>query len=86
MPNKKIRLLLIDDDDGLRGMIRVFLERCGYDVSLASNGTEGIETFMNLDPRPRIVITDGEMPKVDGHEVNQQPRGKPTGYGFASMT
>jgi CheY-like chemotaxis protein len=63
----KKRVLVIDDDDQFRLMLRRFLEREGYDVFEASNGKEGISAFRRL--QTDVVITDIIMPEVEGVET-----------------
>ena len=42
------RILVIDDDDQVRLMLRMTLERAGYEVSVASNGAEGVACHRNV--------------------------------------
>jgi len=60
-------ILVIDDDDQLRGMLRQTLERVGYDVADAPNGKEGIRLFRE-NPAD-LVITDIIMPEKEGMET-----------------
>ncbi len=61
------RLLLIDDEPGIRRMMSLDLRADGYEVSLAEDGESGIEAFTR--ERPDIVLTDIKMPGLDGLEV-----------------
>ncbi|MBU0517248.1 MAG: response regulator [Proteobacteria bacterium] len=61
------RLLLIDDEPGIRRMMSLDLRADGYRVSVAEDGDSGIEAF--LRERPDIVLTDIKMPGLDGLEV-----------------
>jgi PAS domain S-box-containing protein len=61
------KLLVIDDEESIRLLLRVSLTRKGYDVVLAEDGEEGIGAFEKF--RPPIVITDIKMPGMDGIEV-----------------
>jgi two-component system chemotaxis response regulator CheY len=57
-------VLIIDDDDAIRQLLRALLEREGFVVEEAADGQEGIERHRN---RPAdIVITDIIMPNKDG--------------------
>ncbi len=61
------RLLLIDDEEGIRNILSLSLRRDGYQVLTAEEGGKGIEMFrQNL---PLIVLTDIKMPGMDGIEV-----------------
>jgi CheY-like chemotaxis protein len=66
------RILLIDDDDDLRPMIRKILERAGYDVVEAPDGKEGLRLF-RLDPAD-LVLTDIYMPEKEGLETIRELR------------
>ena len=58
------RILVVDDDDDIRGLLRTLLERAGYEVSDASDGREGLrELFAGT---PDLVILDVAMPGLDG--------------------
>jgi len=61
------RILIIDDDDQLRQMLRKFLEHEGYTVSEASSGEEGIVRFSELPAD--LIITDLVMPGKSGIET-----------------
>ncbi|MCU0588374.1 MAG: response regulator [Syntrophobacteraceae bacterium] len=67
MMKKDWKLLLIDDDPGIRKVMTITLEDAGYLVWTAPNGEEGL----SLCPRvfPQIIITDIRMPGMDGLEV-----------------
>ncbi|MCP4714115.1 MAG: hybrid sensor histidine kinase/response regulator [Deltaproteobacteria bacterium] len=61
------KLLTIDDEDIIRIAIATFFEDCGYDVMEASEGGTGLELFRK--EKPDIILTDLNMPGVDGFEV-----------------
>jgi DNA-binding NtrC family response regulator len=56
----KQRILVVDDDQSLRRVMKMQLEEAGYEVSLASNGDEAFRFLPEL--RPALVITDLQMP------------------------
>ena len=58
------RILVIDDDDEMRLMLRMMLEKEGYDVSDTFDGDVGVRLF-NQDPFD-LVITDILMPRKEG--------------------
>lgn len=60
-------ILVIDDDDDLRGSIRKILERAGYDVREAANGAAGVREIRRRPPD--LVITDLIMPEKEGIET-----------------
>lgn len=63
-------ILIIDDEDALRKMLRIALTERGYTVFEASNGVEGIEVFRNTSPG--IVLTDVNMPEMNGIEMTRK--------------
>ena len=64
------RILVIDDEDQIRAMLRQVLEFSGYDVIEARDGDEGIRVFQLL--HPDLVITDILMPGKEGLECIQE--------------
>lgn len=61
------KVLLIDDEEGIRRLLSLSLKSDGYDVITAENGERGIELFER--DAPSIVLTDIKMPGMDGLEV-----------------
>jgi len=61
------RILVIDDSDDSRELIRRFLERAGYEVTAAVNGQEGLTKACTADPD--LILLDIMMPGMDGYEV-----------------
>jgi CheY-like chemotaxis protein len=61
------RILLIDDDDQLRTLLRLMLTHFGHTVTEARNGVEGLKHFA-LDGTD-LVITDLVMPEMEGIET-----------------
>lgn len=66
------RVLVIDDDDDIRGLVRALLERGGATVRDAPNGREGLREFHSW--RPDLVILDVSMPELDGWNVLERIR------------
>lgn len=64
------RILLIEDDERILGMIQAGLTRLGYRVESATSGAEGLELVEGL-PRDALdlVVTDVVMPGIQGREV-----------------
>ena len=63
----RTRVLVIDDDEGVRALVSDVLAREGHDVVAAASGDEGIAA-MNERP-PDLVISDVQMPGGSGYEV-----------------
>lgn len=66
-PDGKKRVLVVDDDRMIRMLVRLLLQREGYEVIEAENGREGLD--MAQTHRPDLLITDLMMPDVDGYET-----------------
>ncbi len=66
------RILVVDDEEDVRAYLRTLLEREGYDVLLAANGSAALE--MALDRAPDVVVTDILMPLMDGLELCRRLR------------
>lgn len=59
-------VLLVEDDDGVRGLTRRVLERSGYVVLHAKDGREGLSLFETGSERIDILVTDVLMPELSG--------------------
>lgn len=66
------RILIIDDEQPIRMMLRMMLESEGHTVTEAADGTEGIKLFRQ-DPQD-LVITDLIMPEKEGIETIMELR------------
>lgn len=69
------KLLLVDDEPGLREAVEAYLEDEGFNVKVASNANEGWELIQ--EETPDLVITDIMMPQVDGYQFLEQLREDP---------
>jgi PAS domain S-box-containing protein len=68
--NDKWRVVLIDDEEGIRRVTRITLEDLGYHVHTADNGRNGLTLCDRV--APHIVITDVRMPVMDGIAVLEE--------------
>ena len=66
------KVLVIDDEQGIRSLLDTLLRRKGYDVVLAENGWKGLELFRR--ERPDVLVLDLKMPEMDGLTVLRQIR------------
>ena len=66
------KILVIDDEPGIRELLDTLLRRKGYDVVLAESGQKGLELFHR--ERPDVIVLDLKMPGMDGLTVLQQVR------------
>jgi signal transduction histidine kinase/FixJ family two-component response regulator/molybdopterin converting factor small subunit len=58
------KILLVDDEEGIRKVLGISLTDMGYDVITAENGEEALSLFKQV--APPIVLTDIKMPGMDG--------------------
>jgi len=66
------KILVIDDEQGIRNLLDTLLRRKGYDVILAESGRKGLELFRR--EHPDVIVLDLKMPEMDGIEVLEQVR------------
>jgi two-component system chemotaxis response regulator CheY len=59
-------ILVIDDDEGIRQLLQLHLSAAGYDVQVAADAIAA--GYMVLRGRPDLIITDVNMPHMDGFE------------------
>ncbi|WP_225754843.1 response regulator transcription factor [Actinotalea sp. Marseille-Q4924] len=73
MPSETIRrALVIDDERALASVVASYLERDGFEVHLAFDGPEGLDSARSVDPD--VVVLDLGLPRMDGVEVCRQLR------------
>ena len=58
------RILVVDDEDDIRGLVRTLLERAGHEVSEARDGRAGLRELYAASPD--LVVLDVTMPGLDG--------------------
>jgi two-component system OmpR family response regulator len=66
------KVLVIDDEPGIRSLLDTLLSRKGYDVVLAESGQKGLECFRR--EHPDVLVLDLKMPGMDGLTVLRQIR------------
>ena len=76
MSNKIKFILCIEDEPEMIDLIRLILERRGFNVQGAAGGLEGIRKVREL--HPDLVLLDLMMPDMDGWEVYQQMKADET--------
>jgi len=62
-----MKVIVVEDDYPSRELLRIFIEKEGFQCQVASDGLEGFNLFKKS--KPDIVITDIRMPKMDGLEL-----------------
>jgi two-component system response regulator AtoC len=87
-------ILIGDDDDLIRDILRQDLEGNGYSIVEARTGPEALAALTREDPRPELALLDIRMPEIEGTDILQRmleqgidvPIILMTSYGSASMT
>ena len=64
------RILVVEDQEDLRGVLRDLLTGSGYLVVEAADGRAGVETTRS--ERPDLVLMDIQLPVMDGYEATRQ--------------
>lgn len=67
-----IKILVVDDDENICELLRLYLEKDGYDVQIALDGEAALEKFKHYNPD--LILLDIMMPKKDGFHVLQEIR------------
>lgn len=69
MPESDVRqrILIADDKASSRELVRTILEKLGYEVEEAEDGTKALDAV--FDHPPDLVLLDLQMPGLDGHQV-----------------
>ncbi|MBC7248426.1 MAG: response regulator [Actinobacteria bacterium] len=63
----KAKLLIVDDNEGVRHLVSRWLERAGFAVEEARDGAEAV-AMVRRNP-PDVILADIRMPKMDGIEL-----------------
>jgi len=69
-----MRVLIVDDDSSVRNLMSIMLARLGHECIVAENGLEAVKCFSSDRQRIDLVITDLNMPLMDGYETVCQIR------------
>ncbi len=67
MPDERLRILVIDDDDDLTTSVAAVLSANGYEALTATSGEQGLE--LAFTGHPHLILLDVTMPGMDGHQV-----------------
>lgn len=71
-PQQPLRVLVIDDEEALRRLLRVTLQGAGYQVVMAANAQEALRLV--AETRFDILLVDVLMPDMDGHQLCKEIR------------
>ncbi len=92
-PGGSEAILLVEDDPVLRDLFSAVLGRCGYEVSIAVNGSEALAAVQGRAGRFALVVSDVMMPGMSGLELAGRLRAEGesvpilllSGYGEADL-
>ena len=73
-----LTVLVVDDSPSVRRVLTTLVERNGWTAVTAKDGLEALETLQRGQVRPDVVLTDIEMPRMDGYELLSTVRAQPT--------
>lgn len=65
------KILVIEDEDRVLEVVKVYLEKGGYDVCTADNGKDGLSLFEQN--KPHLIVLELTLPDILGEEINLTP-------------
>lgn len=77
----KTKILIVEDETVQRRILRLQLEKQGYEVYEAEDGRQGLKACRE-NPQVRLVVTDLMMPNMDGFELIESIRKQETNYTY----
>ncbi len=78
------KILIIEDEESIRGFLKINLKRNGYEVIEADNGEVGVK--LALKEKPAIIILDVMLPGIDGFKVCKIIRNEDEKVGIIMLT
>ena len=69
------RILVVEDQEDLRGVLRTLLTGSGYNVAEAVDGRDGVSKARS--ERPNLILMDIQMPELDGYAATRQIKADP---------
>jgi two-component system, cell cycle response regulator DivK len=70
------RILVVEDQEDLRGILRDLLTGSGYEVAEAADGGEGVAKAKS--ERPDLILMDIQLPILNGYDTTQQIKADPS--------
>jgi CheY-like chemotaxis protein len=75
--SKRMTILVVDDDAGIRQLLLLFLEHKGYSAKPVANGREALDQLHSDQPLPQLILLDLMMPVMDGAAFRQAQQADP---------
>ncbi len=69
-------VLVVDDDEGIRQIVALILQQRGHETLLACNGLEALMVYSSYRRNFDLVLTDVDMPQMDGIELAARIRAR----------
>ncbi len=66
------KILVVDDDNNICELLRLYLEKEGYNVVIANDGKQAVKTFK--EEKPQLILLDIMLPELDGWQVCREIR------------
>ncbi len=79
------KIMVIEDEDSIRGFVVINLKRAGYNVIEASSGEEAFEK-LKLNPDVLLLVVDLMLPGIDGYEICRRIRAQGNEMGIIMLT
>ena len=70
----KLKIMIVDDDQNIAELLRLYVEKDGYETALCYNGKDAVRLFD--DYRPDLILLDIMLPGLDGWQVCREIRKK----------
>lgn len=64
-----LKVMIVDDSPSVRHITSKLIKNAGWEAIIAKDGLEALETLQASDTLPDVVLTDVEMPRMDGYEL-----------------
>ena len=74
--NSMATVLIVDDDDGVRRLADLILRQSGHETICACNGLEGLMVYSSYHRYFDLVLTDVDMPQMNGIELADRIRAR----------
>src|SRR3712207_5216446 len=74
MDNGRQRILVVEDEANIASFVAMYLQKAGFDVGVAANGTEALEKAGGESPS--LIVLDLMLPDVDGIDVCRRIRAR----------
>lgn len=78
------KALVVEDDNNIAELLRLYLEKDGFEVSRASDGGEGLEIYRSF--KPDVILLDIMLPVMDGWSVLREIRRKDSRVSIIMLT